>query len=256
MTTAILQLLSALFTLAFAVTAWRIARRVGDAAPRDAAWVVVAVAFLWRAVSECVQDSAALWALQAGPGSEPYEMFVRWTPAVNHTRTTVLTALGWVLASLALLRGRPAGFVWRWAAGVAPLLVVVGFYMGWREGPTSARHVMSLAVLGVVQMVGIMVALHVALFAHTLDRYLWLFLCLYGVQVAMKVVWYSGAVEFFLGASWYPPGVAVPLFAIPVSIAGIFLARRRLALAGRGIRVPGVLEPEPVSWISVPGPRT
>lgn len=250
MTTAVLQFIAALCTLAFAAVAWRIARQAGDCSLSHAAWIVVAVAFLWRAIPETVQNAVAFWALHAGPGSDPYETFVRWTPAVNHARTLIMAALGWVLASLPLLRGRPMGFMWRWALAVAPLLAATGFFVGWREGPTSALHVASLSILGMVELVGLMVALQVALFLHSLDRYLWIFLCVYAVHVAIKVVWYSGAVEFFLGREWYPLAWVLPLLAIPPYLVGIVVSRRRLALARSGVPVPAIFEvdPRPLAW--------
>ncbi len=123
-----------------------------------------------------------------------------------------------------------------------PVLALMGGYTGWREGMTSAAHLTSLSVLGAVELVGLLVALQLALFVDTLDRYLWAFLCAYAVNVAVKVLWYSGAVGFFLGQDWYPPARVLPLIAMPAYAAGTLLARRRLARAVSGAQVTGVFE--------------
>jgi hypothetical protein len=255
MTTATLQFLASLLAVGFALTAWRVARHPGVSAPGHRAWIIVAMAFLWRAVPEAVQTLLAFWALHAGPGAQVYEMFVRWTPAVNHGRTLIAVALAWVLAALPLVRDQPARRVWAGAALTAPAFAAVGLYVGWREGATSAAHLASLSVLGTLELVGLLAALQIALWVPTLDRHLWSFFCAYAVHVAVKIVWYYGAIGFFLGQDWYPPAWALPLLAIPVYLAGIVLARRRLALAQRGARIPGPFEGVGGGLLSAPPAR-
>ena len=253
MVTAILQFVAAVLGLAFAILAFRVARSAGERSVRHGAWIVVAVAFLWRTVPETLQSAMAFLALHAGAGSVPYELFVRWTPAVNHGRTLVAVVLGWGLALLPLMRGQPAARMWQGAWVAVPALGLAGFYAGWSEGPLSATHVAVLSVLGMVELVGLLLALQIALFAHTMDRYLWIFLCGYAVQLAVKIVWYTGATSFFLGNDWYPPAWGIPLVTVPAYVGGILLAARRLEMGRSGIPIPFVFEPGPGPVLS--GPR-
>lgn len=243
MTTALLQFLVQVLILAFGVLAAAVAReRRGMPAMHRMAWTLVAVFFLWRGVPGVAQGVAAFWALSSGAGSRPWVLFVEWTPAMNHTRTLVSVAMGWTLAALPLLRGQPVPRLWAGASLACLLLACTGAYAGWQQGPTGPTHLASLSVLGAVEMVGLLAALSVGLFALTLDRYLWLILSIYAVHVALNIIWYSASVNFFYPGSWYPPLQVRHLYSMASYLGGCALAWQRLVLARRGARVGGLLD--------------
>ncbi|HLL47594.1 MAG TPA: hypothetical protein VK399_12840 [Longimicrobiaceae bacterium] len=243
MTTAILQFLVQVLILAFGVLAAAVAReRGGMPAMHRMAWTLVAVFFLWRGVPGVAQGFAAFWALSSGAGSRPWVLFVEWTPAMNHTRTLVSVAMGWTLAALPLLRGQSVPRLWAGASLACLVLACTGAYAGWQEGPTSPIHLASLSVLGAVEMVGMLAALSVGLFALTLDRYLWVILSIFAVHVALNIIWYSASVNFFYPDSWYPPLQVRHLYSAASYLAGCGLAWQRLVLARRAVRVGGLLD--------------
>jgi hypothetical protein len=243
MTTAILQFTVQVLILALGVLAASVARgRGGMPAIHRMAWTLVAVFFLWRGVPGVAQSIAAFWALAAGKGSDTWTWFVEWGPAMNHTRTLVSVAMGWTLASLPLLRGQPVPRLWAGASLACLLLAATGAYIGWQEGATGPLHLASLSILGAVEVVGLLVALLVAMFADTLDRYLWLVLGICAVHVALNVVWYSASMGIFYPGSWHPPLQVRHLYSAVSYLGGCFLAWQRLSLLRRGVRVGGLME--------------
>jgi hypothetical protein len=241
--TAILQLVVHALILAFGVLAAAVAREKGGM-PRfhRMAWTLAAVFFLWRGVPGVAQGLAAIWAVASGEGSQPYALFVEWTPAMNHARTLMSIATGWTLAALPLLRAQPVRRLWMGASLACLVLAGTGAYAGWQEGPTSPRHLATLTLFGAVEMVGMLVALTMGLFARTLDRYLWLILSIYAVHVALNIIWYSALVGFFYPGSFIPPLQVRNLYSAASYLGGCVLAWHRLSLARRGVRVGGLLE--------------
>lgn len=256
MTTGIMQVVVAVLTLTFALLASAVAReRAGMSHAHRAAWIIVAVFFLWRAVPGLPQSLAMLLGLEAGPGSREFAWAVRWSPAMNYLRTLIAVAMGWALAALPLLRGHGAGRLWRGASLACAVLGIAGVYVGWREGPTSMAHIVALTVLGAVELIGLLAALMVGLLANTLDRYLWIILGLYAVQVAMDIMFYSYSAGFFYPGGWYPPPPVRYAFGVALFAAGCLLARRRLALARRGAQVGDLLELVGEGMAPAPRPR-
>jgi hypothetical protein len=74
-----------------------------------------------------------------------------------------------------------------------------------------------------------------------MDRHLWACMCAYSVQVALNVFWYSALTGFFHGG-WYPPPGLMKSYTLASYLLGLAVAHRRLALARRGVGVPGLLE--------------
>lgn len=243
MTTALMQVAAAALTLVFAAFARAIARQHGGITyVQRAAWIVVAVFFLWRAIPGVLQSLVMLRAAEAGPGSREFALVVQWTPAMNYLRTLIAVAMGWTLAALPLLRGQRLGRVW-WGTSLACLLLAAtGVYAGWLEGPTSRAHLVALTVLGAAELIGVLAGLTVGLIGNTLDRYLWIILGMYGVQVALNVMWYSSTAGFFYPGGWYPLPPLRYVYSFVVLLAACGLARQRLALARRGARVGGLME--------------
>ena len=243
MTTALMQVAAAALTLVFAALARDIARQRGGVSyVQRAAWVVVAVFFLWRSVPGVLQSLVMLRAAEAGPGSQEFALVVQWTPAMNYLRTLIAVAMGWTLAALPLLRGQRIDRVW-WGTSLAcVLLAATGVYVGWLEGPTSRAHLVALTVLGAAELIGVLAGLTVGMLGDTLDRYLWIILCMYAVQVALNVMWYSSTAGFFYPGGWYPLPPLRYVYSFAVLVAACALARQRLALARRGVRVGGLME--------------
>ncbi len=255
MTTALLQVAAALLTFAFALLVRAISlERGGVTYVRRAAWIIVAVFFLWRAVPGVLQSLVMFWGARAGRGSPEWALVVQWGPAMNYMRTLIAVAMGWTLAALPLLRGQRLSRVW-WGTSLACLLLAAtGVYVGWLEGPTSLSHVVALTMLGAAELIGVLAALMVGLLGKTLDRYLWIILCLYAVQVALNVMWYSSTAGFFYPGGWYPPPPVRYGYSFVVLLAACVLARQRLALARRGARIGGLMEM--ADAVMFPAPRS
>lgn len=256
MITALLQVTAALLALAFSLLALAVAlRREGLSYVRRAAWIIVSVFFLWRTVPGVLQSLTMYWGLEAGPGTGPYSLVVRWGPAMNYLRTFVAVAMGWTLAALPLLRGQPLGRLW-WGSSVACLaLAASGVYVGWLEGPISPSHVISLTVLSATELIGLLAALMVGLLANTLDRYLWIILGVYALQVALSVMWYSSTVGFFYPGGWYPPPAVRHAFSSIAYLTACTLAWYRLVLARRGVPVADLFEEAGGGIFPSPRPR-
>ena len=161
---------------------------------------------------------------------------------MNYLRAMPALAVGGILAGLHFFRIQPSPRLWWGAAGVCLMLAATGAYGGWREGATSEIHLVGLTVLGAVELVGLLAALMVGLLAYTIDRYLWIILCLFAVQVALNVVWYSASAGFFYPGGWSPPASVRYLHSTTILMAGCALAWYRLVLGRREVRVTGFLE--------------
>lgn len=254
MTTLVLQSVVTVLSLVFAVLAWRIARaRTGVPDEHRAAWILVAVAFMWRVGTTFPQNLAAIRAYLSGPGSSFYETYLHWAPVINHGRALPASALGFGLVLLPRLRTCTPTRIWRWSTLVVLVLFLGGAYMGWREGRTSAFHLSALAVFNSVEMVGLLAGLLVGLFTSSLDRHLWLLLAVYALHLAFNIVWLSALTGFFVPNEWYPSPKAMQIYALAAYAAMIALVVRRLLHARRGIPVPALLEPLEVRRTSVFG---
>lgn len=253
MTTLLLQLLRALLVLWFAWTAHRVARAPGGMPePHRAAWTLVAVSFTWVAAIGLLQGLAAVWAYFAGPGSEPYTLFLRWNPAGNHGRSLIGIAAACALALLPRLRGRPERLR-RVAPTAGGVLAAVGIYTASLDGGTTASHLTTMALLTSVELLLLLGALLAGMLTGTLDRLLWVALAVYAFHAALNVVWTSALTGYFKPGGWYPPPHTMYYHAVAAFLGMGVLAARRLSMARHHVPVPALLEPVERTGVSVFG---
>jgi len=242
MLTLVLQCVVAALTVAFTAVAAGVARvRTGLPDAHRAAWVVVTVDFAWRGAFLVVQNVAAVLAFRQGAGTPAYAFFVRWAPAFNDGRAFVAVATAWGLTALPLLARVPVRRLWTGGSAAALAVFAVGGYVGWRGGSISDPHIGFLALLNAVELIGVLLTLQLGLYRHTLDRYLWVCLCVYAFHLALNVAWLSWTVGFF-ASGWYPPQAGGMYYTALTYVAAIAIARRRRALARSGARVTSLLE--------------
>lgn len=252
MVTLFLQVLVALLKLAFGALAARVAARVaaGDAEPaselRRSAWWVTGVTFLLSGAGSILQSSWAAGAVAAGAASGLYEAFIRWTPAMNYSRILLMLGYGLVILSLSALhplsRSRGRGVV-------IFLLIcfVVGGGAGWMEGGFQAgSHTTWLSVSEMAELIVLLAALGVALFARSLDWMLWTALLLYSIRQAINALFWAAASWSVVPEAWHPPFWSLQVVAIVGWVGMIALASMRLARVDRRQPVEAPLEP----WFS------
>lgn len=242
MPTLLMQCVVAVLAVVFTVVAAGVARArtyLPDA--HRVAWIVVTTDFGWRATLLVVQNAWAVWAFMAGQGTPVYTFFLRWGPAMNEGRSFVAVTAAWGLAALSLLKRLPVSRLWVGCSAAALGVLGVGAYLGGVLGGMSGFHFTFVALLNAVELIGLLLTLLLGLYRYTLDRYLWLCLCVYAFHLALNVAWLSWTVGFF-SDGWYPSQVSSQYYAALTYVAAIALARRRRALARTGARVTSLLE--------------
>jgi hypothetical protein len=181
--TLVLQTLSAFGLLVFGLLTVGAYRRVRPSDPHRPGWYAAAVVFGLYGVSALVTAPWAVVAFRAGPGTAAWDSFLRVAPAANFGRIFLVYAMICALFLLAAGAGerivRPAVPI---AAGVA---LVGGVWMAGATPPAGSGHAARLAALQSVEVVGIFVALLVALRAEVLDGTLWLALATLGFSWAL-----------------------------------------------------------------------
>lgn len=237
MTTLIFQTLLPLPKLIFAVLALAGASSMRDEGTerRRRAWKLVGVAFLISAVHQALHMVWAIAAYHAGQGTLVYSEYIRYAPALNHSRTFLAAAL----ALLFIVRQR--------SERTSLLLLLAGLFagavVGVLEGPlVPARHFAVVTVTEAVALFLFLGALIRNIRGERMDRLLWLSLAVYGgwqttatLFSSMKAVWGTGV--------WTPDFAVTYMIAICVWSLMAALAYHRLRLARRGIPVPALLEP-------------
>lgn len=203
-------------------------------------WKLVGIAFCVSAAGGALQSAGAAWAVASGPSSAPYELYLRFAPAANHSRTFLAIALGAVLASLPWLRRvrpRERHLVVLLLAGMA-----LGAWVGWSEGPLTRAHTAAVAGYDMVEMWVMLAAVLVGLLFRSLDRLLWAFLLLYALRQSWNAIWFA-AFGWAAPAEWVPSRTSYEMAGIAAWTMMCVIAYHRLRLAHRGIRVPALLDP-------------
>ncbi|HEX2190844.1 MAG TPA: hypothetical protein VHG51_18195 [Longimicrobiaceae bacterium] len=243
MLTLALQCLTAVLGCCFARAALSISRHRTALAPdRRAGWLLAAVGFGVFGASSAVQDVGAVAAFLLGEGTAVYDTYLRWAPAMNHSRIGAGIAFGGAMAWVAW-RGRFPGRL-GWAVMLAAMLVgmLAGAAGGAREGPFEMRvHGFTAATGLTVELIAFATALLVAASRGTLDLFLWTALMFYASSMALSVPLLSSAsladsVGHRRPAAWLLQLQPAVLGAMMLGVA-LF----RLALLQRGLRVRDVL---------------
>lgn len=206
MVTFTIQTFGNLLLLAAALLSLRVARRPASDPYHHAAWVLVAAGFVLHATLLVGQNAFGLVALLGGARSEAMAAYLRWLPAMNHSRTFLLVGVLLSLGHLSVYRGVPdRRFAWASAVTVAVLLAV-GIGVGVREGRfTPDTHYTAVAIWDVMELLSLMGALFALLLSERADRALWLMLAMYGSTLALGTFWF--AIMAWIGNPqvWQPP---------------------------------------------------
>jgi hypothetical protein len=237
-----LQSFLALTTVVFGVMALMVARRLGRSTLPSVAWLIVGIAFTLEGINGMVQSSSAIVAVLAGKESAVWAAHLRLSPVGNHGRGVLKIGLGLALMALPLARRVPARVLPVLVTAWMMLFMLVGSFLGWREGSMQAEHFSIVALLDSFEMIVIWGALIGALYTGGIDRLLWVGLALNGVRQALNVVWTSALVWRDTPGAWVPSVTTMQLYACAVLLFMIFLARKRLRLARQGVPVPGLLD--------------
>lgn len=248
MLTLTLQCVSALLLLAFGGVALSISRWIGVLTPdRRAGWLVTGLGFALLGVSAAAQNAVAVAAFASGEGTAAYDAYLRWAPALNHSRVFAGTALALVLAATAWSGRLPARrFRTATAAGVLAAMLLGGV-AGWMEGGFEMqRHGAATAVGYTIEMLAFATVLLASASRGTFDLFLFAALMLYALKIAVGVPLWSGmslaeAVAGPAPAPWLLQVQSVLFGAVMLAVAAL-----RLALLRRGVRVAEVFGEERV----------
>jgi hypothetical protein len=243
MLTLLLQCLSAALLLSFGLVALAISRHTYALSPdRRAGWLLTGVGFTLLGVSSVLQNSAAVLAFAAGPGTELYDTYVRWAPAGNHSRVFLGIAYGCLLSFLAWHGGFPGRAFWRRAVAGLFLATGVGAVAGWVEGPFRMEtHGVSTSIVLTVELIAFALALLVSAARGSFDVFLFAPVMLYALMMALSVPIWTGMslAESLAGrapAAWLLGAQRITFEAGMLGVAAF-----RLALLRRGVRVWEVL---------------
>jgi hypothetical protein len=245
MLTLLMQCLVAILTIVFGIVALQAARRVPGRSDlhRDAWWLTGAV-FTILGISTFLQLCiGAPWAYFSGVGTPVYDAYIRVAPIGNHSRGFLVLAYGAMMAGLTLIRRafpRHFGtlvFVTSFAAMSA------GAFVGWREGPlVQVTHWTATAISDSAELIFLLAALFIGVVWNTTDRLLWVALVIFTAHELFDVAWYSALAWSDVPGAWRPSPTYIHLYASVAYLLMIVLAVRRVRLARKGIKVPGLIE--------------
>jgi hypothetical protein len=243
MTTLVLQLVLAVLTLSFGALALASARQVAEnRSAESAGWYVAGVVFLLQGISATMQGVFAVLAVQAGPTSAFYADYLRWAPALNHSRglLTHCLLIGFVAI---LLRGADA-LRWKGAfLALASFTIAIGMTLGLAEGSlVQGVHYTRIALSETLGLVALASILVIAIFRPAMDRLLWCCMVLTAFAAAFTSLYIAALAWVQVPGTWTPSPWQLQSFKIALYAAMIGLGAWRLRLARQGIPVPGMLE--------------
>jgi hypothetical protein len=243
MLTILLQASVAILALAFGAAASVVARRMHECeGAHRLSWAVVAVGFVVGGISSIVQNAGAVWAFAAGPDSAAWTEFLRWAPAGNYGRTLLRVALAISLACVPAARYFRGQF-WSMSAMLFGGAILAGAWIGVAEGSLKEGvHYPNLAILETLEVVTLLFALFLAATADSMDRLLWIGICVYVVRQALNVISWSAFAWVGVPGAWIPHPWHIHVYGVVGYGIMIGLALHRLRLARRGVQVSGLLE--------------
>ena len=249
MRTMVLQYVVSLLMLAFGVAGLLASRRSLHSLPHRIAWTMTGAAFALAAAIKLVQNVYGTVALVAGPGSTTWNEYLGWAPLFDHSRTGITTTLFLLLIVLLLPQrswaavGR-SGFPW-YGWGLALLAGgALGAAAGWVQGWNQLRHFGNVTFADAAELLLVLATVFALLLRERVDRLLWTVLSLYGLNLALNVLWFSAWVQTSQVSAALSP-VYMNLGRITVYLIMIGVVLRRLVLARRGTAVPGLLSSVP-----------
>jgi hypothetical protein len=242
MWTLFLQVLNSLGVLLIGWCALRVARAGSTGHPSHrAAWVLLAQAFLPAGMFLILQDAWGTAAFLSGAGTPLWDHYLRWLPAMNHSRGALVAMFAALLVALAL---RPSSAP-RWVGSRSAVLLVCAFLVGSVAGFVlggyeRAFHLTTLATtsLGILLLLTVASGLHLA--RDSVDRILWIVITLYTVHMAISVVSITPLAASVDG--WYVPPWIPPFFDLIFTILMLGASAWALRQRRRGIEIPALLD--------------
>ncbi|HEX6749118.1 MAG TPA: hypothetical protein VF092_17595 [Longimicrobium sp.] len=228
-----------------AVFALRIGSERAGSRYHLAAWTLVGVAFTTFTLCLGTQTVFGAVAWFAGKHSAEWADYLRWRPALEHSRTFLMVGTSAALAALAMARAEPG----RRFAVAAALLMAAGMAAGAVGGTIEGTlktllHLTTVAVLDVVELLVLMGMLFALLVSNRADRYLWALLAVYAASVALGIAWLVVVAPIDTPGAWHPPlwTFSVMRLILYGTMAAIAFRRWRVGRRGRPMR--GMLGPE------------
>ena len=245
MPTLTLQCVDAVLTVVFAAVALSISRHA-IAPDRRAGWRLAGLGFLLLGATMVPQHAAAVVAFARGPGTAAWDVYLRWAPALNHSRIGGGIALAAGVGYVAWSGRFPGRRVWAGLAAGMAAASLAGAWLGALEGSYDTRTHGSAVALGVtVELVAFCAALLVSVTRGTLDAFLFAALTLYAVSLALGVPLLSMMVLRAGPESGRPPNWLFQLLQVAFMSTMLALALLRLVLLRKGLRLRAVLGRHP-----------
>ncbi len=240
----LLQTLAQVLLLACGIAALAVAReRDAFSKVQWALWLLTGIAFTLMGVNAVLHAAAAAGAFFAGADTAIYDLYLRWSPTGNHSRSALVIAFGVVVIWLTGSRGPLPSWFWLFAVGLLLLFLLVGGWIGWREGLlTPSRHYSAFAGLNTIGLLVLLWALWRSLLAETMDLHLWLAIAVYAIHQALNVIWLSALAWSFVPGAWSPSPWMIMLYTVIAHTTMLAVALRRLVLARRGVRAVSALD--------------
>jgi hypothetical protein len=245
MLTLLMQCLVAILTIVFGVVALQAARRVpGRPDLHRDAWWLTGFVFTILGISTFLQLCiGAPWAYFSGVGTPVYDAYMRIAPIGNHSRGFLVVAYGAMMAGLTGIHRRFPRHLGTFVFVTSFAAMTAGALVGWREGPlVQVTHWTATAISDSAELIVLLAALFIGVVWNTIDRLLWVALVIFTVHELFDVAWYSALTWADVPGAWQPSPVYIHLYASVAYLLMIFLTDRRIRLARKGVKVPGLIE--------------
>ena len=241
MSTLTLQCVSALLTVLFGAVALSISRHP-IAPDRRAGWRLAGAGFALLGGTMAAQYAGAVAAFGLGRGTAAWDAYLRWAPALNHSRIGGGIALAAGVGYVAWTGRFPERRAWVGLAAGMAAASLAGAWLGALEGAFDLRtHGAATALGATVELVAFGAALLVSAARGTLDAFLFTALTLYAGSLALGVPVVSLMVLRTGVEDGRPPSWLFQLVQAVFMSSMLALAVLRLSLLRRGIRVRAVL---------------
>jgi hypothetical protein len=201
------QTLTSLFLLAFGILACLVARRLPVSQPvYRYVWQLTGGVFAIQGLNSLFHDAFSIAAYSAGAQSWAWKAVLAWHPALNHSRTFLLTTYCVILCVVLLRveRGKPLPSL-KAALGAAAGGMVVGGVVGWHEVSFSGlTHFTAVAIWDIMELLAMMAVLMVGLSTASIDRRMWACVSINAFALALSVLWFAFLSRIDFAGEWRP----------------------------------------------------
>lgn len=248
MLTLVLQNLATLLIGVCAFAALRVYVTAGVHSPLEhrGTWLLTGTALGVHFIVKAAHGVLGIWAYVAGRGTGIWDLYMAWTPSLNHSRTLLLLAYCIILAHFSF---RPVQFTMRYyrgAVGAMAAAFVAGVVLGVMEPRyTALTHFTAVAQWDVVELLVLLGTLMAALIGGRMDRVLWSLLCVYAMSLAFNVLWFAASSRADIPGQWVPRPWVLQACRSVLYAGMALLALYRLRQATRGRTVRALMESGP-----------